>query len=216
MQKLLYKEFNLSIHKFYFVIPFLTGILFLIPQWPFFIALMYFFFISVPNILSSYNSQNDYAFTIMMPVGKSDIVKSKILAFMTLEMLHLIAGVLFALLHNMLYNIDNFMMELNVAFFGIAFTMFGLFNILMFPMYFKTAYNFGLPTIISCTIVAVYIFGIEMLVILNEKAAYYLEGTSPESRITQYAVLVAGILIFLLLSYISAVISAKRFEKINI
>ena len=216
MLKLLYKEFNLSISRFYIVIPFLTGALFLIPKWPFFVALMYFFFISVPNILSSFNTQNDYTFTIMMPVKKSDIVKSKISAFIILELLHIIAGVFYAYLNTVIYRSDNFMLDPNAAFFGIAFSMFGLFNIIMFPMYFKTAYNFGFPTVISSVIIVLYIFGIEILAIVNDNLRLLLEGDSKTQIAVQYGILGAGILIFILLSYISLRISSKRFEKINL
>jgi len=216
MQKLLYKEFNLSIHKFYFIIPFLTGALFLIPQWPFFLALMYFFFISVPNILSSYNSQNDNSFSIMMPVKKSDIVKSKILAFTILELTHLATGVIFALLNIALYKTDNFLFDPNPAFFGIAFTMYGLFNIILFPMYFKTAYSYGIPTLTASITVVLYITAVELLVLFNGKIAYYLEGGSAESRIVQWIVLIAGIIIFAALNAAAARMAAKRFEKVNL
>lgn len=216
MLKLLYKEFNLSINRFYLVIPFLTGALFLIPQWPFFIALMYFFFISVPNLLSSFNTQNDYTFTIMLPVKKEDIVKSKITAFMILEMLHLAAGVFYSFLNSVLYKTENFMLDPNAAFFGIASIMFGLFNLILFPMYFKTAYNFGLPAIVSTVVVVVFILSIELLNIFNSTVRFYLEGKSTAGIVTQFSILAAGIIIYLVLSYISTVASCRRFEKINL
>ena len=177
---------------------------------------MYFFFISVPNILGTYNSQNDLSFSIMLPVSKSDIVKAKITSLMILEMIHLLTGVLFAFLNTILYKSDNFMLDPNAAFFGIAFTMFGLFNLVMFPMYFKTAYNYGKPTIISSVVVLIYIFSIEILALINDTFKYYLEGGNTECLITQYSILAAGILIFILLSYISVRISCGRFEKINL
>ncbi len=216
MKKLLYKEFNLSIHKAFFLVPLLTGALFMIPQWPYFIALMYFFFISAPNILSSYNAKRDYTFTIMMPVAKKDIVTSKILAFMILETTHLIFGIIFAILHNAVYRTPNFMLDPNAAFFGLSFIMFGLFNLLMFPMYFRTANNFGFPVTISCIITIFYAFGVEMLVIFNKAAAEILEGREPGNIAVQYGILAAGIIIFLAASYISIRISAKRFAQVNL
>ena len=70
--RLLYKDLRLSIHPFFFILPVLTGALLLIPHWPYFIALMYFFWISVPNIYSTYNSQNDRTFCMLMPIKKND------------------------------------------------------------------------------------------------------------------------------------------------
>jgi ABC-2 type transport system permease protein len=216
MRNLLYKEFRISIHALYFVIPFLTGALFLIPNWLFFIALMYFFFISVPNIHSAYNSQNDNAFSIMMPVSKREIVKARILAIMTLESFHLLAGAFYAFLNITLYKLDNFSLDLNLAFFGIAFTMFAVFNIIFFPLYYKTAYNFGFPTILATGISIVYVEVIEVLVIINPTVADFLEGKSSAMRVIQAAILAFGIIAYLASSYISYRISAKRFENIDL
>ena len=216
MRNLLYKEFSLSINRFFLLVPVLTSALFLIPQWVFFIALMYFFWISVPNILSTYNAQNDISFSIMMPVKKSDIVGSKVLAFVILELLHLVTGMFFAYLNTRLYHTNNFLLDLTPAFFGIAFIMFGLFNITLFPMYFRTAYAYGLPTIAACVVTLLFVAGVEALVLVNRNIAYFLEGTSSESRLVQWIVLVAGIVIFALLNIITVKISSKRFEKVNL
>lgn len=216
MKNLLYKELKLSINKFFFIIPFLTGALFLIPQWVFFLALMYFFFISVPNIYSAYNSQNDIGFSIMMPVKKRDIVKSKILSFITLELLHFIAGAIYAVINISVFKKDNFMMDLNLAFFGLAFIMYALFNLIFFPLYFRTAYNYGLPTIIASVVSLLFAFGIEMLVIFNRTAAGYLEGKSPEMRTFQLLLLITGIILFVVSNIVAYKISAKKFETIDL
>ena len=217
MRNLLYKELTLSINKFFFIVPLLTGALFLIPQWVFFIALMYFFFISVPNILGTYNTQNDNTFSIMMPVRKSDIVNAKISAFVILELIHLATGAFYAYLNHVLYNnTENFLMDLTPAFFGIAFIMFGLFNLVLFPLYFKTAYAYGFPTIVACSAAILFAAAVEFLLLINEKLSYYLEGGSSESRMVQLIVLLAGIIIFVLLNIITSRASSKRFEKVNL
>jgi len=216
MKKLLYKEFQLSIHKFYFIIPFLTGALFLIPQWVFLLALMYFFFISIPNIYSSYNSQNDNGFTIMMPVRKRDIVKAKILSVIILELLHIIVGAFYAFLNVTLYKSGNFMLDLNPAFFGIAFIMFAIFNILFFPLYYKTAYNFGIPTILATAAAIVFAAAVELLVIFNAGFANYLEGGSPQMQSLQLVILLAGMIVFALSNFAAYRLSARRFENIDL
>ncbi len=216
MNNLIYKEFKLSINKFYFIIPFLTGALFLIPQWLFFLALMYFFFISVPNLYSTYNSQNDNGFSIMMPVRKSELVKARIAAFIILEMVHLLTGAFYAFLNISLYKAGNFVLDLNFAFFGIAFTMFALFNIIFFPLYYKTAYNYGIPAIIASIVIVLYITCIELLVLLNPRIALYLEGSGSEMRIVQMGVFLLGIIIFAVLNLITYRISIGRFEKVEL
>jgi ABC-2 type transport system permease protein len=217
MVSLLYKDFKLSINWFYFIaMPILTGALFLIPQWLFFIALMYFFFISVPNIFGAFNSQNDFGFAIIMPVSKDEIVKGKILSLIIIELLHLLIGAIFAFIHLKIYGIDNFMLDLNFAFFGISFMMFAIFNIVFFPLYFKSAYNFGIPTIAANVAAILFAAVVELLVFFNPNFNYFLEGKSPEMKRLQIFILIGGILIFALFNHITYRISAKRFEKIDL
>jgi hypothetical protein len=217
MSSLVYKDFKLSINWFFFLImPLLTGALFLIPQWPFFIALMYFFFISVTTIFSTYNSQNDFGFAIMMPVSKNDIVKGKISSFIIIELIHLLTGVIFACIHVKLYGIDNFMLDLNFAFFGIAFIMFSLFNIVFFPIYFKSAYKYGIPTIAGNVIVILFIAAVELFALFNPVFRNYLEGNSSEMKMLQILILIGGIAIFVIFNFAAYKMSAKRFENLDL
>jgi len=196
--------------------PVLFGALFLIPHWPFFIALMYFFFISVPNIYGTYNSQNDNGFSLMMPVKKSEIVKAKMLSFITLEMIHMAAGAVFAVISVSLYETPNFLLDPNLAFFGVAFIMFALFNSIFFPLYFRTAYNYGIPTIAATVVSMLFAAGIELLVVFNTTFDYYLEGKNSETRILQLVILLAGILLFTAINFITYRRSALLIEKIDL
>jgi ABC-2 type transport system permease protein len=217
MNSLIYKDFKLSINWFFFlVMPIVTGALFLIPQWPFFIALMYFFFISVPTIFGTFNSQNDFVFAIMMPVNKNEIVKGKMSSLIIIELLHLLMGAIFTLIHLRMYGIDNYMLDLNFAFFGISFVMFALFNLVFFPIYFKTAYNYGIPTIAANVVAALFAVTVELLVLFNPVFNNYLEGKSSEMKMLQFFILISGIVIFALLNFIAYKISAKRFENIEL
>jgi hypothetical protein len=216
MNKIFYKDIKLSIHTFFFILPFLSGLLFLIPKWPYFIALMYFFWISIPNIFNSFNVQNDFGFSAIMPVGKGDIVKGKIYSVVFLELLHLAFGALFSVLHGFLYGADNFALDLGLPFFGIAFTMFGLFNIIFFPGFFRTAYRFGLPLIIGVAATTIFIGGIEIINFANPSAARYLEGTSSETVPIRLMILIGGIVLFALLTFLALRMSKQRFEKVDL
>ena len=61
MKNLLYKEFHLLIHPLFYLV-LLFGALLLIPEWVYFVAVMYFFFIALPNIFSIGKAQNDIGF----------------------------------------------------------------------------------------------------------------------------------------------------------
>ena len=71
------QEFKLVIHPLYHLIP-LFGALLLIPNWVYFVALMYFLFIAIPNIFVNAKAQNDTGFSVLLPVRKSDVVKAVI------------------------------------------------------------------------------------------------------------------------------------------
>lgn len=214
MIKLLNKEFKLSIHPLFHLIPLLTGVLLLIPQWVYFVAFMYFYWIAVPNILGTYNTQNDLLFSTFMPVKKSDIVKSKILALSLMELFNIAVAAIFALLHNRLFGTHNFLFDLNFAFFGFVFIMNGLFNMILFPGYFKTGYKIALPVVTACIAVIIYGGAIETLILVNNG---FRESVENLGNLTlQLSILLGGILIFILLTSIAYKISAKRFEVVEL
>ena len=135
---------------------------------------------------------------------------------MVLELLHQLAGAAFVLFRPVIYNLDNFMLDPNFAFFGFSFIMFGIFNLTFFPIYFRTAYKFGLPTIIANLTAFLFVAGIEFLVLFNRNAANYFEGNSSEMRLVQLIILLSGAALFAGFNYAAYKISVKRFEKVNL
>lgn len=212
MRNLLFKEFNLSIHKFFLLLPFLLGALAFIPQWIFSLMFMYFIWITVPNLFGTYNSQNDYMFLSSLPVDKTKIVKSKIYAVIILELLHIVAAVIFSLANNHLYGMFNWALDLNYAFYGLIFVVYALFNIIFLPMYFKTAYHYGLPLIISTVVTTAFVVGIELLNIFNKPFNNLMEQSNVS---VQLMVLLAGITVFAISNVIAIRKSTIRFMKVN-
>ncbi len=216
MKNLLYKEFKLSIHKGFLFAPILFGALLLIPQWIYIIALMYLFWVTVPNIYSTYNSQNDRTFCMLMPIKKEDYVKTKIISLIIIELLHIIFAFIFALIHNRLYQIPNFMLDLNLAFFGVGFMMYGLFNFIFFPIYFKTAYYFGKATIFANIGAILFALAVEASVIIFSDFRNIMEGTGYTSSNFQLTVFLGGIVAFLVLNYLAFLLSKKKFASIDL
>ena len=212
MKNLLYKEFHLSIHPAYFLMP-AFGALLLIPQWPYFIALMYFFFISVPNIFTSNKAQNDIGFSATLPIRRSDIVKARVISIMILELLQIGITAIFAFVHMKLYHVGNFLLDPNIAFIGFSFMMFGIFNIIYLPMFYKTADKIGWPVIVAFVTIFIFVAAVEAVILLVP-AAKILDGMT--NLPAQLIVLGIGIAMFLLFTYVANHVSIKRFEKINI
>jgi hypothetical protein len=194
MMNLLYKEFRLSINSFFYLFPVLIAALFFVPQWIYTLIFMYFFWITAIQIMVGYTTQNDYTFLAMIPASKKSIVRSKVYAFLIMEAIQLLFGVIFAILHNVTYGMYNFMMDANYAFFGLILVIYAAFNVIYLPMYFKTAYRFGIPVIIG-TVVTLLIAGFFEYASFNIPFIYnIMESTN---IVTQLSVLLVGIIIYI-------------------
>ena len=215
MKNLLYKEFHLVINPLYYLTV-LFGALLLIPQWLYFIAMMYFFFFIIPTIFNNAKAMNDVGFTIMLPVRKRDVVKARVLSVATLELIQIAGGAVFTILNMAIYPWGNFAIDANLAYLGCVFIMYGIFNVIFFPLYYRTAYKIGWPITIALTAVFLFAFGVEMLVQFEPTAAYVLDGITREALIRQVPVLVGGIVLGALLTVLGYIRSVKNFEKVDL
>ena len=215
MKNLLYKEFRLVINPLFFLIT-LLGALVLIPQWAYFVAPMYLLFIAVPNIIVTAKTQKDNEFTVLLPVRKSDAVRARVLAIALLQVVQIFVIAIFATLNIILYHTSNFLIDPNVAYIGCVFAMYGIFNVIFFPMLYKTAYKFVAPLIVAMIFTSVFAAGIEFLIVTVPAAAHVLDGISRDALIGQIPVLICGIAAFILLTWISIRVSIKRFSKVDL
>lgn len=211
MKNLLYKEFHLVIHPlFYLVI--LSGGLLMIPQWAYFIAMMYFFFITVLNIFSIGKAQNDIGFSAMLPVRRNDIVKARVVSVIILEVLQIVVTAVFAVINLSVYHFDNYLMNTNAAFIGFVFIMYALFNLALFPMFYKTAYKIGIPIIVAMGVAVLFSAGVEFLTMIPPFTV--LHGR--QINAAQIGVLAGGIVLFALINMAAYRLSVKRFESIDL
>lgn len=215
MRNLLRKEFSLVIKPYYFLYT-LFGALLLIPQWVYFVAPMYLVFIALPNIIQTAKVQKDMEFTMLLPIRKSDAVRARVLAFATLEVAQIAVIAVFAALNIALYHMPNFLIDPNVAYIGGVFAMFGVFNIVFFPMHYRTGFKLAVPLIVSITAIMLFAGIIEVLVATVPAVTHVLDGISSQALVAQIPVLLCGIVVFALLTWISIKISIKRFSKVNL
>lgn len=212
MKNLLYKELTFSINKFFFIIPFVLAVLFFIPNWLYSLVIMYFFWISVPQIIGGYTAQLDYKFCSILPVAKKDIVSSKVFAFLILELIHILAAAIFGIIHNLIYGSWNLFMEINPAYFGVMLVMLALFNIILLPSYFKTAYKFGKPIIIGVFATLLFAGLFEVGAAVIPLMSNILKSTNV---LVQLTVLFGGIVLFTIINYITLKRSISNFERIK-
>lgn len=215
MSKLLYKEFKLNINPLFYLAT-LLGALILIPNWLYFIAMVYVFFVTITNVMMISKSQNDFGYCAMLPIKKIDIVKARIMSMLIVELLHIAVAAIFAIINSKLYTNNNFFFEPNYAFFGFVFIMYSIFNIIFFPMYYKTGHKIGIPSVVSMGAAFIFAAAAEICVLLIPELNTALDSDSAGTLIWKLITLLIGASIFVLTGIISYKLSAKRFEKIGL
>ncbi|WP_080837934.1 ABC-2 transporter permease [Cohnella massiliensis] len=217
MYSLLMKELKLGVNPFFYVLPLLTGALMLIPGWLYFLVILYFCFITVPNMLGGYKSQNDLMFTSMLPVSKKDIVKARVSFIVILELLHLVIAAIYGMISVRLYpNLTYLFFSPSFGFWGLCFVMLAIFNIILIPMYFKTAYKYGAPTIASTLAALLFAGSAEWIGIQNSYVFELFKGTGADRIAIHALILAAGIAIFAIATIIAYHIAYKRFLKVEL
>ncbi len=215
MFNLILKDFKLAIHPFFLLLPILTGALMLIPGWLYLLVLMYFSFMTVPNVFANYKTNNDLMLSTLMPVTRKNIVASRMISIILLELLHILVAVIFAMINKNIYDPTWFIFILpNIAYFGLSFMMFALFNLALFPLYFKTGYTYGVATVVAISLMTIFGGLVEFTAIKNQSVHQFFRGS--EGLMSHIWLLVIGIVVFVLFSLLAYTLSVKRFEKVDI
>lgn len=217
MYNLLMKELKLGVSPFFYIMPFLTGALMLIPGWLYFLVILYFCFITVPNMFAGYKTQNDLIFSSMMPVTKKDIVKARVSVIVILELIHIVVAMIYGIITLRLYpNLKYIFFAPSFGFWGLCFVMLAIFNIIFISMYYKTAYKYGAAAFVSIAAAMLFAGGAEWLGIQNSFVFVLLKGTGADNLAIQLSILITGIVIFAIFTLIAYHIANKRFEKVEI
>lgn len=217
MRNILIKEFKLSasILTFLFI---LFGFMFFLPGYP---VLCGVFFVTLGIFQSFQNARetNDILFSALLPVAKRDVVKGKylficIIEFCALTLMGFAVVIRMTLLADATVYRTNVLMNANPFALGLAFFIFGLFNMIFVGGFFKTAYKFGRPFlthIILCFVTLGIGETLHHLPGLN-----FLNSFGTDNLLIQVILLFVGIIAFLFLTAISYFKSCKRFEKIDL
>lgn len=217
MRNIIRKEFKLSAHplSFWFI---LFGLMFFIPGYPVLCAV---FFVCLGIFQSFQNAREtgDILFSALLPAAKQDVVKGKFLFVCIIELCSLLLMFIAVLCrmtvfaHAPVYT-GNALMNANGFALGLAFVIFGLFNLVFVGGFFKTAYKFGRP-FITFIILA-------FLTLSAGEAAHHFPGMDAlnafgfEHLLLQSGLLAAGILLYLLFTALACGFSCRSFEKIDL
>ena len=214
---LLRKEMRLSASLLsYFFIAF--GFMALLPGYP---VLCGAFFITLGIFQSYQNAReaNDIVFSALLPVAKSDVVKGKFLFAIFIELCGFaVMAVLTLIRMTVLSNSEvyrsNALMNANPFFLGMVLLIFGLFNLIFIGGFFKAAYGFA-KHFIPYIVAAFVAIGIA-------EALHYIPGLEALNAFgfdhigLQLLTLLAGIVCFALLTWISYRKACSDFEKLDL
>jgi hypothetical protein len=215
MKNLLFKEWKLVLHPTTFLFLAL-GVLFLIPNYPFYVSFFYMC-LSLFFVFLSGRENKDLFFTVSLPVRKRDVVQARFWTVAFIEIAQLALTVPFALIRYQGTSIGSNLagIEANVAFYGFAFGLFSVFNVLFLPGFYRTGYQIGIPFLLAGIGMLVYYFTVEMLVWISSPVSRFLDGISRENQVAQLPILAGGILLWIIILIVACRISQNRFEKVD-
>ena len=213
MSDLFWKELRLAVHPSMFVFIFL-GALVLVPAYPYGVV----FFFAMLGIFQSMmyaRETRDVYFTALLPVRKRDAVKAKLLLAAFAQLAQLLVSIPFAFLRTLYMSGGNPAgIEANVAYYGFGLMIFGVFNLVFFTRFFKTAYKAG-AAFLAALIPAVP--GISaMEAVVHFPGMEWLDSISPEALARQVPILLVGIAVYAGTWFLTLSAAGKRFEKVDL
>ena len=217
MKNLLYKEFYLATPLLTFLFLGFTTMTF-IPGYPILCGAFFVCF----GIFQSYQNtreDNDILYTVLLPVRKTDAVKSKYLAAVVLEMTAFVffvcfTGIRMAFLSDAAVYRTNALMGANPVFLAFVLLIFLAFNVIFIGGFFKTAYRFGKPFLVFIVV--------NFLVIAVAEALHHFPGLEWINTLDfshmdrQLPILLAAGCLYAAGTAASCRVSKGRFEKIDL
>jgi len=215
MNNLLHKDFKLALHPTaYLFLP--MAAMLLIPNYPYYVAFFYqtlgIFFIFLNG-----NTTNDVFFTALLPIRKKDAVAARFLTVVILEQAQVVIAIPFAILRNQINPMENMAgMEANPALFGLVLVMFAIFNVVFLPGFYKTGYKTGMPYLIACAAMILFVGAAEAAIQLTPALKQTLDTVSAAYLPQQLGVLAAGALLYALITAAAFSLSVRRFERLDL
>lgn len=217
MRNLLAKEMRLSASILsYLFIAF--GLMFFLPGYP---VLCGAFFSCLGIFQSFQNAReaNDLVFSALLPVAKRDVARAKVYFSCVIELATLLVMAA-AMLVRMTVLADapvyrqNALMNANPFALGVAFLLFGLFNLVFVAGFFKTSYKLGKPFVTYIIVTFVLIGAAEALHHISGLGA--LNAFGFDELPLQLGLLAAGAVCYMALTALSLRSSAASFEETDL
>ena len=212
---LLKKEFRLCLHPTAPLFLMLCTMI-LIPNYPYAVSFFYMtlgvFFICLTG-----RDTHDAAFTAALPVSRNQMVRSRIGMVCCLELADIIAAGLMLWVKSLIrFTPNQAGMDANIALLGEGFILFGLFNLIFFPNWYKNINKVGVPFLLASAAVFVYI----LLAIVSTYAVPFvrdcLDTQDPAHLPEKLLFIGAALLFFTGATWLSERASGKRFAMVDL
>lgn len=213
MYDLLYKELRLAAHPSVFVFLFM-GALVLIPAYPYGVVI-FFGALGLFQTFMFDRETRDVFYTALLPVRKGDVVRGKLLLAVFVQLVQLVLSLPFAFLRTLYLPEGNPVgIEANAAFYGFALALYGVFNLVFFARFYRTAYRVGAAFLTALPPLVLGVCDMEALV--HVPALAWLDGVDAASLVRQLPVLAASGLVYALCCVLACRVGVRRFERVDL
>ena len=194
------------------------GAMTLIPGYPILCG-VFFITLGIYKSFQSAREANDILYSALLPVAKRDVVKGKYQFVMMVELcgfalMAILTVLRMTVLKDAAVYRQNALMNANLFYLGDALFIFGLFNVIFVGGFFRTAYQIGKPFVI-------YIIAAFLMIGIFE-ALHHFPGLSAinafgfDHIVLQMTLLLCGVLLYAVMTYLSYQKACEVFEKIDL
>lgn len=213
--KLLKKEFRLCLHPTAPLFLMLSTMV-LIPNYPYAVCFFYMT-LAVFFICLTSRENHDAAYNAVLPVSRAQIVRGRILFVCCFEVMNVVACGLMLLAKNAIGWAPNQAgLDANIAVLGEGLIVFGLFNGIFFPMWYKNINQVGVPFLVSAAAVFLYIGGASASTYIVPFVRDCLDTPDPEFWLEKLLFTGAALIFFILLTALGMRLSIRRFERFDL
>ncbi len=211
--KLLYKELALAAHPTSIVFACL-GCLVVVPAYPY--TVIFMFGCLAPYLTFQYAREtNDLWYTALLPVTKKESVRGKCLLIVSIQLFQLLIAVPSVFLRKILEVGNNPVgIDATIAWFGFGLMIYGIFDLIFFPAYYRNGYKAGRAFIIAAIPMLLMMVIVESAVRIPQLA--WLDSYALPDLMRQIPVLLIAILCYGGFVSLAYKISVKRFKHVDL
>mgnify|MGYP003440682734 CR=1 FL=1 len=219
MKNFLYKEFKLCLSAVNYIFILFTAMI-LIPNYPCYVPFFYLC-LSIFFIFNNSELNKDIPYSMILPIKKSDMVKSRCILIYTYQLIGTIFTIPFALiLHNFIKLENQAGIECNIAFYGLILITMAVFNFVFLTSFYKTAKKPGKAFVKGCIVFWILYLVLETPIwlknLLPTDFFIRLDSIQKSDLSIQFSVLVFGIVFYVITCFATFKVSSKRFEKVDL